>query len=179
MLDEMNGEKDCTAFRAFRRVNLPDRNIGMLSQKIFKALKITTDPAGFVNLKFFGNIFSWPHTYRPWHVESPGSKKSAVYIGIQGSFRFHELIGMVYRDMVKGLSLYEKRRHHIVELFEFRFGKSETGPGFASEQLVFFLGVIGYVKAFFQRTPGTLLTAVADVGRFGKVKANIFFIRKT
>ena len=79
--------------------------------------------------------------------------------------------------MVKGLPLYEKRRHHIVELFEFCFRKSKTRTGLASEQLVFFLCVRGFVKAFFQRASGTLLAAVTDIGRFRKVRTDILFIR--
>ena len=36
-----------------------------------------------------------------------------------------------------------------------------------------------FIKLFFQRAFGALRTAVADIGRFGKFRANVFFIRIT
>ena len=41
---------------------------------------------------------------------------------------------------------------------------------------VFFLCIRCLVKTFFQRASSALLTAIADIGRLGKLRANIFFI---
>lgn len=162
----MDGEKDCAAFCTLYRVKLADSGIGMLCQVIFKTLEVASDPAGFINLELFGNMFPWAHAYSPWHVESSGSKKPAVYIGVQGPFGFHEFIGMVNGDMVQGLPFYEEWGHHIVELLQLQFRKSKPGTGFGSDLFVFLLSIGCPVKAFFQRAPGTLLAAIADVGRF-------------
>ena len=53
LIHEMDGEKNSTAFCPLYRVKLSDSGIGMLCQVMFKALEITADPAGFINLEFF------------------------------------------------------------------------------------------------------------------------------
>ena len=83
---------------------------------------------------------------------------------------------MMNRDMVKGLTFYEQWRHRIVELFQFGFGKGKTGAGFASDEFILLLSIRCSVKTFFQTTPGTQPAAIADIGRLGKGRANIFFI---
>ena len=86
---------------------------------------------------------------------------------------------MVNGDMVQGLTFYEKGRHHVIKLFQFCFRKREARTGFASDLFVFFLCIRSPVKTFFQGTFGPLPTAIADVGRLGKVRVDIFFIRDT
>lgn len=113
---EMDSEKDYTAFYTFHRIKLSDSGIWMFRQVIFKTSEITSNTAGFVNFKFLGNIFSGTHAYSAGHINGSGSEKPMVYIGIQGSFRFHEFISVVNRDMVQGLTLLEKGRHHIIKL---------------------------------------------------------------
>jgi len=81
--------------------------------------------------------------------------------------------------VVQGLSLFEKRGYHIIHLFQFRLGEGKPGTGFAPDLLVFLLRIGSFVKMFFQGTPAALLTAVADIGRLGKLRADILFIRGT
>lgn len=70
---------------------------------------------------------------------------------------------MMDRDMVQGLSFFKEGRQHIVELLSFRLGKGKTGTGFTSDLFVFLLGIRCSIKMFFQRTPGTLLAAIANI----------------
>ena len=84
---------------------------------------------------------------------------------------------MMYRNVMKRLPFFEERRCHIIELLKFRFRKSEPRTGFTSDLFVFLLSIRGLVNALFERTPGTLLTAIADIRRFDELRANILFIR--
>ena len=67
---------------------------------------------------------------------------------------------------MKGLTFFEERRHHIIELFKFCFGKGKAGAGFTSDLFIFLLSIRCFIKMFLQRASGTLLTAIADIGRF-------------
>ena len=151
----------------------------MVSHVLMKRLKITANTAGLINFEVRRNIFPWPHTDGTGHVDISGGKEAAVNVDIESPFRFHKFISMMKSNVMKGLSLFEKRRHHIIKLFKFSLGESETGTGFASDLFVFLLCKGSFIKLFFQRAFGALRTAVADIGRFGKFRANIFFIRIT
>lgn len=106
LFHEMYGEKNCASFDTFHRINLTNTKIRMLSDICLETRKITSHAAGFVNLEIFGNVLSWTHPDGPRHINVSGSKKAAVYIGIQSPFRFHEFICMVDSDMMEGLSFY-------------------------------------------------------------------------
>ena len=84
---------------------------------------------------------------------------------------------MMYCNVMKGLPFFEERRYHIIELLKFHFRKGKPRTGFTSDLFIFLLSIRCLVKTFFERTPGTLLTAITDIGRFGKLRANIFFVR--
>ena len=109
LFHEMYGEENSTAFYTFHRIKLSDRSIWMITHIFFETRKITSDTAGLIDFELSGNILSRAHADGTWHVEVSGSKETAVYIGIQGSFRLHEFIGMVNSDVMKGLSFFEKR----------------------------------------------------------------------
>ena len=83
---------------------------------------------------------------------------------------------MMYRNVMKGLPFFEERRYHIIELLKFRFRKGKPRTGFTSDLFIFLLSIRCLVKTFFQRAPRALLTAIADIRRLGKFRANIFFI---
>lgn len=85
----------------------------------------------------------------------------------------------MYRNVMKGLPFFEERRYHIIELLKFRFRKGKPRTGFTSDLFIFLLSIRCLIKTFFERTPGTLLTAITDIGRFGELRANIFFVRNT
>ena len=84
---------------------------------------------------------------------------------------------MMYCNVMKGLPFFEERRYHIIELLEFHFRKGKPRTGFTSDLFIFLLSIRCLIKTFFERTPGTLLTAITDIGRFGELRANIFFVR--
>jgi hypothetical protein len=67
---------------------------------------------------------------------------------------------------MKRRGFFEERRHHIIKLLKFCFGKGKAGTGFTSDLFVFLLSIRCLVKMFLQRASGTLLTTIADIGRF-------------
>ena len=68
--------------------------------------KITSQATGLVHFETSGNILSWAHADGSRHIYVSGGKKTAVYIGIQSSFGFHEFICMVDSNVMEGLSFY-------------------------------------------------------------------------
>ena len=85
---------------------------------------------------------------------------------------------MMYCNVMKRLSSFDERRDHIIELLKFCFRKGKSRTGFTSNLFVFLLSKRCLVKMFLQRASGPLLAAVADIGRFGELRTNIFFVRK-
>ena len=73
---------------------------------------------------------------------------------------------MMYCNVMKGLPFFEERRYHIIELLKFHFRKGKPRTGFPSDLFIFLLSIRCFIKMFFQRASGTLLTAIADIGRF-------------
>ena len=102
----MYGEENSAALAAFYRINLTYREIRMFLHICLETGEITSQATGLAHFEILGDILSWAHADGSRHIHVSGSKKAAVYIGIQSPFRFHEFICMVNSNVMKRLSFY-------------------------------------------------------------------------
>ena len=175
----MDGKENFSAFDAFNRINLYDRNIRMESRITAIILPGTSDTAGFIDLKPDRFRFPRTKTYFPRQVDVACREKLIVYISIECFLTAHNRIRMVLADMMDRLTLSQKGADHRIQMFQFGFGDRETGAGFRSGKFTFFLCGVGMVESFLQSAVPFLFTTVADIGRFGESAAGLLFVGDT
>ena len=83
---------------------------------------------------------------------------------------------MVEQDVVDGLAVPEKGADHTVHRCELFLGDIRTGSCFGEYGPVFLISIACAVKGLFKSASGPVRTTVADIGRFLKAAAELFFV---
>ena len=77
------------------------------------------------------------------------------------------------------LSVFKKRADYGIQLCKLFFCQIETGTGFTSYILVFFLSIAGIIEMLFKGTFLPFATSVTYIGWLFKKRTFLFFIIRT
>lgn len=177
--DEMEGQKNGPAFYAFHRVQLDNRQLRVVLPILEERFVGATDAAGFVHLKGNGLAFSGAEADFPGHIDVFGVEQAAVGIPVGGFFATGDGIAIVHKNVVEGVSVFEKRADHRVQLAEFFFGQVKTGSGFGANLQVFLMGLPGAINVFFQGAEAAVRTAVANIRGLEEPGAGFLYVIRT
>lgn len=167
-LHEMNGQKDLFAFFALNSVHLGNRNVRMFRHILLKKIKSPSCAAAFIDLKFFLFLAN-PETHLAWQIDVFRRDETGIDKSIDGALADHETITVGHADMMRRLSLLDKRGYDLVDVAKLVLGKRYAATGIGKQREIGFMCDIGTIKLLFQSAFRSGSTAIAHI--WGLLKA--------
>ena len=162
--DEVDGEKDFASFLALYRVYLSDRDVRMLIEENVEILKSAIDAALLVHLKD-PLLFPGLESDLTGKIDVLSRDSSGIDEAIDRPLADHDRVSVVDTDVMRRLTLLDKRGDHGIEFSKFCLGEGYPGPGLRAKLFIIPLGVFGLVKHLLNGAFFALVTAIADEGR--------------
>lgn len=97
----MHGKKHGAAFYAFHRIQLDNRQGGVVFHEGLVILIGTSGPALFIHLSFDRFLFAGAETHGARHIGIAGVKQVVIDIDVCGSLAAGNALGVMRHDMMQ------------------------------------------------------------------------------